>query len=210
MTKTTSFRLSDETDRQLAYLGRLYGNRTTALTVCIETTYNAKRSNMHVTAAQLIRDYVGPEWLVEPVGEPSGQEDIDAINGANIRVMDRTIMGWGDYNAIVRVVDAATPELDTCYLAKITECASETTYNAKRSNMDWTQRVQELQQLVVDTWMNVHYTLRDAVRDDMNTEAYTDFLAQEAADDITDADELRVIHAKAEQIVEDAATQLAS
>ena len=76
---------------------------------------------MYVTAAQLIGGYVGPEWLVEPVGEPSDQEDIDAINAANTHVMDHTVMGWGDYNAIIRVADTITSALGAYYLAKITE-----------------------------------------------------------------------------------------
>jgi len=56
-----------------------------------------------VHEAQLIR-YVGPKYLVEPVGAASDQEDIDTINASDWDAIDATL-GWEPYNAIIRVWD---------------------------------------------------------------------------------------------------------
>jgi hypothetical protein len=58
-----------------------------------------------VHEAQLIR-YVGPQYLVEPVGEASDQEDIDTINASDWDAIDAPL-GWEPYNAIIRVWDDA-------------------------------------------------------------------------------------------------------
>lgn len=56
-----------------------------------------------VHEAQLIR-YVGPQYLVEPIGEASDEEDVDEINASNWRIIEPAL-GWGPYNAIIRVWD---------------------------------------------------------------------------------------------------------
>ena len=69
-----------------------------------------------VHEAQLIR-YVGPQYLVEPVGEASDQEDIDIINASDWDCIEAPL-GWEPYNAIIRVWD----DTGTCswtYLALV-------------------------------------------------------------------------------------------
>lgn len=60
---------------------------------------------MKVTTAQLIRPYVGPQYLVEPIGDPSDDEDIaaiqDAVDEGAAVVLDDTIMGWPPYTHII-------------------------------------------------------------------------------------------------------------
>lgn len=125
MTKGTSFRLSSQTKRQLEELAALYHTKTAALTVAVDRLYNSERSTMHtqdkmsVTAAQLIGGYVGPEWLVEPIGDPSDQDDLDAINASEVYVMERNVRGWGEYNSIIRVPNESVPALGTYYLARL-------------------------------------------------------------------------------------------
>ena len=58
-----------------------------------------------VIAARMIDRYEAPQWLVSPAGEPSAADDLAAINSAGFEVLDTNIMGWGDYNAIIRVTD---------------------------------------------------------------------------------------------------------
>jgi hypothetical protein len=70
-----------------------------------------------VTAAQMIRRYREPQWLVEPIGEPADREDVAAINQQGYEVLDRNIRGWGIYNAIVRVPLACAGDVD--YLARL-------------------------------------------------------------------------------------------
>jgi len=117
----TSFRLSPVTRAQLRDLAAEYnGNQTTALAVAIDRMW---RENMdthttaRVTAAQMIRRYREPQWLVEPIGEPADREDVAAINQQGYEVLDRNIRGWGIYNAIVRVPLACAGDVD--YLARL-------------------------------------------------------------------------------------------
>jgi len=74
-------------------------------------------STEHITAAQLIREYHAPAWLVEPVGEPSEPDDIAAINAAPWRVLQTGVAGWGEYNTIIRVGLGAEGNAD--YLARV-------------------------------------------------------------------------------------------
>jgi len=81
------------------------------------TAYEVHRPR--VLAAQLIGGYVGPEWLIEPVGEPSDADDLDTINASEILIMDRNIMGWGEYNAVIRIPGDPIPALGNYYLARL-------------------------------------------------------------------------------------------
>ena len=56
-----------------------------------------------VTAAQMIRHYHGPQYLVEPVGEASGADDLESINRIGFEVLTTEVQGWGDHNAIIFV-----------------------------------------------------------------------------------------------------------
>ena len=122
-----NIRLSEATINQLDWLiqeGR-FTNRTQVIVTAVDRMYNTERSNMSqnrpiVLAAQRIGGYVGPEWLVEPVGEPSDDDDLAAINSAaDVYVMDTDIRGWGEYNAIIRVANETVPALGTYYLARL-------------------------------------------------------------------------------------------
>lgn len=70
-----------------------------------------------VKAAIMIRPYRPPQYLVEPqyFCEP---DDIEAINddvAFRVIVIDRHIMGWGQYNTIIHVqsrIDRDDPGID--------------------------------------------------------------------------------------------------
>jgi hypothetical protein len=66
-----------------------------------------------VVAARMIRRYDAPLWVVVAMDHTSDSADLAAINDAGFEVLDTNIMGWGDYNAIIRVTDG--PD----YLAKL-------------------------------------------------------------------------------------------
>jgi hypothetical protein len=68
--------------------------------------------NVTVLAAQMIRPWRAPQWLVEPVGDASDQDDLDAIWLAGYGVLSRDVRGWGEYNAIIAVAG-------THYLAQL-------------------------------------------------------------------------------------------
>ncbi len=118
--KSTTIRLSPKTRRQLQELARQYKTMSAALTVAVDRLYNSERSAMpYVTAAQLIAGYVGPEWLIEPVADPSDPEDVAAINEEGYDVLQRGLLGWGPYNAIIRVDGPDERAVDTYYLARL-------------------------------------------------------------------------------------------
>ena len=56
-----------------------------------------------VLAAHMIRPWRAPQWLVEPIGTPSDQDDLDAIWLAGYSVLSREVRGWGEYNALIDV-----------------------------------------------------------------------------------------------------------
>jgi hypothetical protein len=122
-----NIRISEATISQLDWLIQDAGftNRTQVIERAIDRMYNLDRSSMShkrpiIVAAQLIGGYVGPEWLVEPVGEPSDDDDLAAINSAaEVYVMDTDIRGWGEYNAIIRVANESVPALGSYYLARL-------------------------------------------------------------------------------------------
>lgn len=79
-------------------------------------------SRMTVVAAQMIGPYVAPNWLIDFVGTASDQEDLNAINAAEMEILRQpdTVMGWGEYNAIIRITDPECPGAgSTEYLAKL-------------------------------------------------------------------------------------------
>lgn len=61
--------------------------------------------NSHVTAAQLIdsHQYRRPQYLVQPEGEPSDQDDIDVINGECGYHAVEEAQGWGEYTHVIEV-----------------------------------------------------------------------------------------------------------
>lgn len=61
-----------------------------------------------ITTAQLIRDYTAPSYLVEPIGGPSDQADLDAINDDGYEVVETTVAGWGPYDRIIVASGGAT------------------------------------------------------------------------------------------------------
>ena len=122
MIAPTSFRLSSATRAQVRDLAAEYnGNQTTALAVAIDRMWREQTMDTHttarVTAAQMIRRYQGPQWIVEPVGEPSEPDDIANINASHPYVLQNGVRGWGDYDAIVRVPLACAGDVD--YLASL-------------------------------------------------------------------------------------------
>ena len=75
-----------------------------------------RRNTMHVTDAQLIHRYSSPEYLIQPIGDASDPDDIDAINASQIDVLDGAL-GWSPYTAVIRVTDDTGVEYD--YLATL-------------------------------------------------------------------------------------------
>ncbi len=59
-----------------------------------------------VVAAQRIHPYIRSPWFViVPDGAPSEPDDLDAINAAGFRIIEREVMGWGEHDVIIRVGD---------------------------------------------------------------------------------------------------------
>lgn len=57
-----------------------------------------------IKAAEMIKAYHGPEYLVEPVGCVCDADDVEAINAdMRVIVIERDVLGWAPYNAIVHV-----------------------------------------------------------------------------------------------------------
>jgi len=77
--------------------------------------------NERILAAQQIRPYQGPEWLVERIGDALDPEDVTDLSTSAYQVVDRNVLGWGRYNAIIRVDGPDQRALDTYYLAIIVE-----------------------------------------------------------------------------------------
>jgi hypothetical protein len=117
-THPTSFRLSAATLAQLRALSPAYNdNLTTVVTVAIDRMYR-EEAMPEITAAQMIRPYVGPQYLVEPVGDESDPDDVAALNNDAdwVVVLERNVQGWGEYNAIVRV---SANDVTADYLARL-------------------------------------------------------------------------------------------
>jgi hypothetical protein len=117
-THPTSFRLSDTTLAQLRALSPAYNdNLTTVVTVAVDRMYR-EDAMPEITAAQLIRPYVGPQYLVEPVGDESDPDDVAALNNDAdwVVVLDRHVQGWEPYNAVVRV---GVGDVTADYLARL-------------------------------------------------------------------------------------------
>jgi Arc/MetJ-type ribon-helix-helix transcriptional regulator len=110
--------VSPETRRQIDALAaeNRYQTVSTVITVAIDRMYR-EETMPEITAAQMIRPYVGPQYLVEPVGDVSDADDIAAINDADwVVILDRHVQGWGEYNAIVRV---SANDVTADYLARL-------------------------------------------------------------------------------------------
>lgn len=75
---------------------------------------------MKIAAAQTIRPYRAPQWLVEP--RPDGicdADDLEVLNTAGVEVLENhDILGWPPYNAIIRYTDG---DDSTDYLAHIAD-----------------------------------------------------------------------------------------
>jgi hypothetical protein len=75
-----------------------------------------------VEAAEMIRPYVGPQYLVEPLGSVCTVADLEALQAAGYSVVEDELAGWGEYTHIIRVDMPADPQASpTYYLAKLAE-----------------------------------------------------------------------------------------
>jgi hypothetical protein len=74
-----------------------------------------------ITAAQQIRPYTAPEYLVQPVGEPSDSDDLQSLNDleGDYLSLDRRILGWGTHNAIIAIPSTDVTTSPTYYLVTI-------------------------------------------------------------------------------------------
>jgi len=68
-----------------------------------------------VVAAQMIREYHGPQWLIEHVGSPSDAEDLAAINAELWCFTKVAVQGWYPYTNMI------TMESGQTYLVKFAE-----------------------------------------------------------------------------------------
>jgi len=61
----------------------------------------------YIAALQPIKRYEGPQWLVEPLERLSPDDERQTIMdiGPFFDVIESTIAGWGDYNAIIQYED---------------------------------------------------------------------------------------------------------
>lgn len=119
-----NIRVSEATRAKLDWLAKCYGTQAEAVAVAIDRMYRKERSTMStdrvtVTAARMIRPYTRPQWLIElhPNADESDPDDLAAINAADIDVLEANLMGWGEYNAVIRVTDDAGLKAD--YLARL-------------------------------------------------------------------------------------------
>lgn len=73
---------------------------------------------MRLIAAQPIKPYIAPQYLVEPTGRSVDAAELNAIRKAKYTIVERpmTVIGWGDHNAIIRVGDGIAPRY---YLANL-------------------------------------------------------------------------------------------
>ena len=66
---------------------------------------------MKIAAAQMIRPYRAPQWLVEP--RPDGicdADDLEVLNTAGVEVLENhDVLGWPPYNAIIATPMATIP-----------------------------------------------------------------------------------------------------
>jgi hypothetical protein len=86
--------------------------------VMADTAATHEAAGPDVLAAQMIRPFVGPQWLIEvhPNAEESGADDLEAINTFEIEVLSTDLRGWGEYNAVIRVTDG---DVEADYLARL-------------------------------------------------------------------------------------------
>lgn len=91
--------------------GRIEYVAATAYTYSRRSAAERKAQELYgekpIRAAQMIRQYREPEWLVQPVGDPADRSELAALNEAEYAVIDRHIQGWGDYDCIIRVETVA-------------------------------------------------------------------------------------------------------
>ena len=79
-------------------------------------TMSTSPDRVTVTAARMIRPYVGPQWLIEvhPNAEESDADDLAAINASEWGTLEDHLQGWGEYTSVIHVLDT-----DTYYLAHL-------------------------------------------------------------------------------------------
>jgi hypothetical protein len=73
-----------------------------------------------VEAAEMIRPYVGPAWLIEPLGSVCDADDLEAF-AEGYAVVEHPLLGWGEYTHIIRDMPADPQAAPTYYLAKLAE-----------------------------------------------------------------------------------------
>jgi len=72
-----------------------------------------------ILAAEIIRRYEGPQWLVTLTGKACDAEDLGELSkfGSHVTILETGVIGWGDYNAIIRYREHRD-DRGTDYLAK--------------------------------------------------------------------------------------------
>jgi hypothetical protein len=74
-----------------------------------------------VLAAEMIRPYVSPQYLVEPLGSVCTVADLEALQAAGYSVVENELAGWDEYTHIIRDMPADPQASPTYYLAKLAE-----------------------------------------------------------------------------------------
>lgn len=73
----------------------------------------------HITAAQPIRPYQGPQWLIQPVSHRLDRHDVAALSKSAYDVLQDHLVGWGPYNVVIRVDGPDERAVDDYYLARL-------------------------------------------------------------------------------------------
>ncbi len=123
-----------------------------------------------VTAAQLIRQYSGPQWLVEPVSQSSHPDDIaDELATINdsmwVRLASRDLRGWPPYTAIISVCDPNFAGRAVDYLVRI---EVDDASNGERRDATIARQAEDIDALrtEIEGWAAMHE--RQVARDNLH------------------------------------------
>ena len=126
MTKATSFRFSETTARQLAWLApRFSGNQTTVVTVAIDRMYQQERSTMSNETIQTIEWHVNlPDLWAD---EPEEGTDVEASERRYVEMVEAALQEAYPSAEIITHTHQATGwsrPASVNGLADTTECAA--------------------------------------------------------------------------------------
>jgi len=141
-------KISDETYRQIRWLRehRSYSLRD-VMTIAVDRIYREQETNMiRITAAQCIRPYVAPQYVVQPVGPSCDANALQILNAHAWTTIKSRVLSLPPYNCIIE-------HRHTHYLARVEKIADPNT--ALRAAVE--QAIRECEH-----WMNGAAVIRCA------------------------------------------------